>query len=259
LLLQTTPPGPRYIELVREIWGRGFEVFVVGGTVRDVLAGIASNDVDLVTTMPTPRVFHLAKAMYGRPTKLEFGALRNGHLHLGGALGTADPFIDLSTFKHYLIGTPDAVFSDDFTFDLGNRDFACNSVYYDPINRILIDPCGRGIGDCQSKTLSVVASDDLRTREQLGKVVVRMFKFMIRGFTPTDEAAEYVHREGHALLSAMESRGRANYIRKQLLSKTGPEDSREDIVSKFRDSVQQTCSSHVCESLIDPIMELILS
>jgi Poly A polymerase head domain len=52
LLNQHTPPGPKYFELVTEMWARGFETFVVGGTVRDVIAGQDSKDVDLITTMP---------------------------------------------------------------------------------------------------------------------------------------------------------------------------------------------------------------
>jgi hypothetical protein len=53
LLNQRIPPGPRYIDLIHEIHYRGFEVFLVGGTVRDVIAGHNPKDVDLVTTMPS--------------------------------------------------------------------------------------------------------------------------------------------------------------------------------------------------------------
>src|SRR5262249_28389701 len=36
LLCGAIPPGPTALDLAREIWNRGFETFVVGGTVRDV-------------------------------------------------------------------------------------------------------------------------------------------------------------------------------------------------------------------------------
>ena len=84
LLDQTTPPGPRYIDLVTEIWSRGYEVFVVGGTVRDVISRTPTKDVDLVTTMPLTKARPLVKSMYRQYGTLPKAALQNGHLRLGG-------------------------------------------------------------------------------------------------------------------------------------------------------------------------------
>jgi hypothetical protein len=110
LLDQRTPPGPKYRELIEEIHARGYEVFVVGGTTRDVIAGVESYDVDLSTTMPLDRALPLVTSMYKHPRKLDDAARRNGHLRLGGGLGTSDPYIDLSVFKHAFVGTSQALF-----------------------------------------------------------------------------------------------------------------------------------------------------
>jgi hypothetical protein len=52
MLNRHIPPGPTYLELIEEIWNRGHEVFLVGGTVCDVIAGLKTQDVDLVTSIP---------------------------------------------------------------------------------------------------------------------------------------------------------------------------------------------------------------
>ncbi|MGA3097999.1 MAG: hypothetical protein ABSF25_16210 [Bryobacteraceae bacterium] len=62
LLRRRIPPGPSYLEVIDEIWNRGFEVFLVGGTVRDVLGGGEAHDVDLVTSLPLRHSIPLLKA-----------------------------------------------------------------------------------------------------------------------------------------------------------------------------------------------------
>lgn len=69
LLGRQIPPGPSYMDLIEEIWGRGFEVFLVGGTVRDAIANEESHDIDLVTTMPLKRITQFTKSMYRTQAK----------------------------------------------------------------------------------------------------------------------------------------------------------------------------------------------
>jgi hypothetical protein len=218
LLNQHTPPGPKYFELVTEMWARGFETFVVGGTVRDVIAGQDSKDVDLITTMPLSKLIHLVQGMYGWPRKIDEPAANNGHLRLGGRRGTSDPFIDLSVFKYYQVGSPNAVFGSSFERDLGHRDFACNSIYYDPMNEVLIDPSGYGISDAEDWLLRVVTNASLRRAKQLAQVVVRYFKFKCRGYAPGPECLEKIH-EMAPTLGSMEDLQRAGYIRSQVMSR----------------------------------------
>jgi tRNA nucleotidyltransferase/poly(A) polymerase len=64
LLNRHIPPGPTYLELIEEVWNRGYEIFLVGGTVRDVMAGLKSQDVDMVTSIPLDRAIPLLASMY---------------------------------------------------------------------------------------------------------------------------------------------------------------------------------------------------
>jgi hypothetical protein len=224
LLEQRTPPGPKYRQLVEEIRARGYEIFLVGGTVRDVLAGTPSNDVDLVTTMPLDFAFPLVQSMYGQPRELKRGARVHGHLRLGGAPGTADPFIDLSLFKDVHVGSDSAIFNDSFVADVGNRDFACNAVYYDPVAEVLLDPAGVGIRDAEARALRLICDLARRTPYQLGQIAVRFFKFRARGFEPVDGCTTRIVSDFLPMLAAMDELRRIGYLRGQLLGKAQPSD-----------------------------------
>ena len=237
LLAERTPPGPRYRDLIDEIYLRGFEVFVVGGTVRDLLQGLPGRDVDLVTTMPLAKAQHVLRQMYGSRAvedPLPAAACRNGHLRLGGRLGTSDPFIDFCTFKQASIGSSAASFGDSFKRDTENRDFACNAVYYDPVNRVLLDPSGRGVTDAERGLLTIVANGNIRSPYQLGQLVIRFFKFVGRGMTPgvgeLDKLVTLVPN-----LASMDVIRRAKYVRGQVVDKAAP-DRRSEEYTRFRDS-----------------------
>ena len=188
LLGQRIPPGPTYLELAEEIWHRGYEVYVVGGTVRDVIAGDRSNDVDIVTTMPVEKFDLLLKSMFRRQVSL---SAKNGFARLGGKGSNGDPFIDLKLFCHGGTGTADALFGSDFQLDLGLRDFACNAIYYDPINEVLVDPSRRGLDDAKRRILTLVCNSTARSPQALGQVAIRYFKFLMRGFESDPELRHY--------------------------------------------------------------------
>ena len=257
LLAQRTPPGPQYAELLNEIAGRGFEVFLVGGTVRDVISGAATHDVDLSTTMPLCRLHALVREMYGRPRTLEDSAKFNGHLRLGGRAGSGDPFIDLSVFKHSMLGTADAIFSDSFDFDVRNRDFACNSIYYDPLNRVYIDPTSCGVEHAEQRLLGLVADPNLRTPYQMGQIILRFFKFLSRGFTPTGSCQEFVHENVMSFLGAMDASLRIRYIRAQIISKASPSEVEEHFEA-FRIGFANFGVPDVFRTFIEPLREEIL-
>jgi hypothetical protein len=253
LLSGRTPPGPQYIELIKEIWNRGYEVFVVGGTVRDVLAEKKTNDVDVVTTMPLNMAMPLLKAMY-RKTFIE--SKEHGYIRLGGKPGEGDPFVDLKVFSHSDVGTPNVTFSNRFDLDIGNRDFACNSVYYDPVNQALIDPTGVGIRDAENSNLTIVCEPSRRTPYGLAKIFIRFFKFQCRGFTANAETINQLEEEFIPHLSAMKKSQRVGYTKGQLLRKH-PFEEHFGIVEIFEQKMK-TYFPEVWERYFQPIKEDLL-
>lgn len=229
LLHQPIPPGPSYFNLIEEIWGRGFEVFLVGGTVRDALVGAAPNDVDLVTTMPLARIKQFLRSMYkADPSGFE----RRGYVRIGGAPKSGDPFIDLKVFSDSLSGTKHAQFGVGFASDMKHRDFACNAVYYDAINQVLIDPSGRGIDECLSKTLSLIctSSDQL----QMAQIFIRAIKFMNRGFVITDDGLSRMVSEFMPCLAVMTNDLRIRYLVTQVTSKVVTNSDKIIAINEFK-------------------------
>jgi hypothetical protein len=252
LLTQRTPPGPKYIDLVTEIWARGFEVFAVGGTVRDIISGAETNDVDLVTTMPLVKLTPLVHSMYRRPRKLDGAAALNGHLRLGGEPGTGDPFIDICVFKHSLPGTAQAIFGSEFASDIAHRDFACNAMYFDPVNESLLDPSGLGISDAEKRSLNLVCNQDMRSAYHIGQMVIRFFKFSSRGFVGSEACCQTIAQVLVPSLQAIPSSFRVSYIRTQILSKFAPQEHVERFES-FRTQFINFGASDVWNTFIEPL------
>lgn len=258
LLNQRTPPGPRYIELVTEIWSRGFEVFVVGGTVRDVIAGNLQKDVDLVTTMPLSRLLPLLRAMYGYPRTLESGAARNGHFRLGGRPSSGDPFLDLCLFKYRQPGTTSALFGSDLARDVAHRDFACNAIYYDPVNGVLIDPSGVGTSDAKASNLTVICDPTVRTPIQIAQITIRFMKFLGRGFTAPPACCARIREAFSPCIPAMSRSARFAYFEAQVL-KRYPKNQYSDRLEQLRSRLAEVGLLEMWEKIVEPFREELLA
>jgi hypothetical protein len=229
LLGKLIPPGLRYIDLATEIWSRGFEIFLVGGTVRDVLSGAAPNDVDFVTTMPLERIKKILPSMLRYTPTL---AKERGYVRIGGKPESGDPFVDLKVFSNSLVGTPEATFGVGFERDVAHRDFACNAVYYDPINEILIDPTGIGVADAQASQLSLIcASADVH---QYAQIFIRTFKFSLRGFTITPPTLTKLKGELAQAIPSMNNAIRVRYLRTQLFGKCKSTADHGPVLDEFK-------------------------
>lgn len=250
LLQQQIPPGPTYLELIEEIWHRGYEVYVVGGTIRDVVSGDQSNDVDIVTTMPLPKFDLLLKSMF--KTGVSISEV-NGYARLGGKGNKGDPFIDLKLFCLGGTGTSDALFGADFIQDIGFRDFACNAIYYDPMNRVFIDPSGRGLKDAESRILSLVCKPSCRSRASLGQVAIRYFKFHMRGYRGDPTSDKLLKSDFIPCISAMTKSERLGYVNRQILGKIEKEKHTEAIKS-LEDVMRSTGYDNVWDSLFQTII-----
>lgn len=220
ILNQKLPGSSTYFDFISEVWYRGFDIFLVGGTVRDIINGSISNDVDLVTSMPLSKVYSLATAMFGRIPK-EYCKSNTGYLKIGGDLGSDDLFIDLKTFCSHGLGTDHAVFGNNMSLDTSLRDFACNAIYYEPINQLLIDPSGIGIRDAKEKRLSIVADKLIPNRRyQIGTIPIRFLKFVIRGYIFDEQQQKFLVEEYVPELQTMKTSHRINYLIAQVKNKT---------------------------------------
>lgn len=235
ILGQAIPPGPSYMDLISEIWNRGFEIYVVGGTVRDILCGAKSKDVDLITTMPIPLCEPLIHSMFGSNCSSK---REKGYIRIGGK-PKGEPFIDLKNFFQLNPGTKDVRFGSDFFRDICYRDFSCNSIYYDPINNLYIDPSGIGINDAKYRQLNIV--NDISLPIQIyhrASIVIRFFKFVSRGYGYSYHTLESLKAHYFPHLGSMSVAQRMSYFATQVVSKNS--NPKEIVIEEFKGCLIQS-------------------
>lgn len=153
---------PRLTAILRALRDAGFEAYVVGGSIRDILIGRAPQDFDIATSARAEQVMRLFRRVI--PTGLKHGTV----LVVQGDLKT-----EVTTFRgegDYVDGRhpQTVVFLDDVEGDLARRDFTINAMAYDPIRQRFVDPFGgrldleRRLVRCVGAALDRFSEDGLR-------------------------------------------------------------------------------------------------
>jgi poly(A) polymerase len=153
-------------ELAAELGARfadaGFELYLVGGSVRDLLLDRGSADLDFATNARPPET---TKVLQGWADRRYFVGVRFGTV---GAL-KGDTLVEITTFRQEIYAErnrkPAVTFGKDVRTDLSRRDFTINAMAILVPDGTLIDPFG-GVQALGSKTLDtpldpeVAFSDD---------------------------------------------------------------------------------------------------
>lgn len=160
---------PKSIEFTLKVLNTaGFEAYIVGGCVRDILCGRTPCDYDITTSAKPDEV----KALFSHTadTGLRHGTvtvIENGEC------------IEVTTFRTEAVYSdhrkPDHVsFVDDLSLDLARRDFTVNAICYSPKSGIT-DLFG-GCDDIRAKILRTVGNADERFCEDALRIM-RLFRF----------------------------------------------------------------------------------
>ncbi len=151
-------PGSRKVcEALREA---GFEAYVVGGAVRDLMLGVQPKDFD-VATNATPEEVHRCirrSRLIGRRFKLVHALFGN-------------EVVEVSTFRAEHASETDEhgrVLRDNVfgnrEQDAARRDFTINALYYDPATETVLD-FHRGAADLKRKSVRMIGDAEPRYRE----------------------------------------------------------------------------------------------
>lgn len=187
-------PLPDYaLQVISTLEEAGFEAFVVGGCVRDMLMGKSVNDID-ITTSATPEEM-----------KEVFSHLRT--VDTGIKHGTVTVIInhcpvEVTTYridKDYSDGRrPDAVaFTRNLREDLARRDFTVNAIAYNPKTG-LVDPFG-GRDDIKNMILRCVGQPEKRFTEDSLRILRGLRFSSVLGFTLEAETAKAAIKCRHLL------------------------------------------------------------
>ncbi|MFZ5469659.1 MAG: CCA tRNA nucleotidyltransferase [Myxococcota bacterium] len=183
-MLKNAPIPEPVLKVVRRLRERGFEAYLVGGGVRDLLRGVTPKDYDVATSARPEQVVASFKKVI--PTGIQHGTvtvLESSH------------HVEVTTFRseaEYADGRrPSAVeFHSDVEADLSRRDFTINAIAYDPASGTLVDPFG-GQADLEKKLVRCVGDPVARFSED-GLRPLRAVRFSaVLGFSldPPTEAA----------------------------------------------------------------------
>ena len=182
----------RAMDVVHVLKQAGFEAYIVGGAVRDLLVGLRPKDFDVATDATPEQVkslfrrafiigrrFRIVHVIYGRGREHEVIEVSTFRAHLDSSLAEQVGGNE-RTSKSELAGMKHAVHASGRVLrdnvwgpmeeDAARRDFTINAMYYDPETQVVVD-YHNGIGDAKKKIVRMIGSPALRYREDPVRII----------------------------------------------------------------------------------------
>lgn len=160
-LSSTSWIDPAAFNIVDRLQKNGFETYLVGGSIRDWLAGISPKDFDIATSALPEQVRRKIPQSYVIGRRFKLVLVRRGDQQYEVATFRRSSTAEELENENPVVG--DNLFGtcEDDAF---RRDFTLNSLFADPINKRIIDYCG-GLEDIKNRILRVIGEPELRFRE----------------------------------------------------------------------------------------------
>ncbi len=203
---------PVYVDnLIRRLTDAGYEAYLVGGGLRDLLLGVTPADFDLTTSATPDEMLEVFSDMKTIPTGLKHGTLT--------VLAEGYP-VEITTFRHDGDYTdsrhPDSVsFTRSLEEDLARRDFTVNAMAYNT-ERGLVDLYG-GRADLDAKIIRAVGDPHRRMREDALRIL-RALRFEAQLGFFIEKNTEDALRDCREGLSAVSVERRATELIKLITS-----------------------------------------
>ncbi|MBH1965321.1 MAG: polynucleotide adenylyltransferase PcnB [Comamonadaceae bacterium] len=182
----------RAANVVRVLKEAGYEAYIVGGAVRDLLLGLKPKDFDVATNATPEQVkglfrrafiigrrFRIVHVVYGRGRDHEVIEVSTFRANVDNAAAEAVSGNE-RTAKGQLAGMTHAVGASGRVLrdnvwgpqdeDAARRDFTVNAMYYDPETRVVVD-YHNGIEDAQKKLLRMIGDAATRYREDPVRII----------------------------------------------------------------------------------------
>lgn len=158
--LEETPEQRFALKALRQLREAGYEALWAGGCVRDLLLGGMPEDYDIATSATPAQVREVFGYRRTLPVGIAFGVVLVKAPKSGQ--------VEVATFRtdaSYSDGRhPDAVTFSTAIEDAQRRDFTINGMFYDPLERHLIDYVG-GIDDLRAGCIRAIGSPSARFAE----------------------------------------------------------------------------------------------
>ncbi|MDC6166302.1 polynucleotide adenylyltransferase PcnB [Paucibacter sp. XJ19-41] len=182
----------RAVRVVQTLTDAGFEAYIVGGAVRDLLLGMRPKDFDVATNATPEEVKGLFRRAFiiGRRFRI---------VHVVYGRGREHEVIEVSTFrallanesaeqvsgnektskselagKSHVVDAEGRVLRDNVwgpqVEDAARRDFTVNALYYDPQRQLVVDYHG-GLADAKKRVLRMIGDPEARYREDPVRII----------------------------------------------------------------------------------------
>ena len=191
------------LKTIRVLQAAGYEAYVVGGGLRDLLLGLHPKDFDVVTDARPEQIKKLFKRCYiiGRRFRL-------AHVYQGREM------IEVSTFRSRQAENEpppkrgararDAIYGD-INSDYIRRDLTINALYYDPNTEQLHDFSG-GYEDLQRRRLRMIGAAPKRFQQDPMRIL-RVLRFAAKlDFTIDPSLSQHIRQHHHLLHSLPSAR-----------------------------------------------------
>ncbi|MFI0545648.1 MAG: polynucleotide adenylyltransferase PcnB [Brachymonas sp.] len=177
---------PKAVEVVRTLKNAGFDAYIVGGAVRDLVLGVPPKDFDVATSATPEQVKALFRRAFiiGRRFRIVHVVFGRGREHEVIEVSTFRALLDNTqaekvsgnekTSKAALAGMKHAVDEHGRVLrdnvwgsqeeDAARRDFTINAMYYDPERQVIVD-YHNGFADCQRHIIQLIGEPATRYRE----------------------------------------------------------------------------------------------
>ncbi len=189
------------VRVVKTLKDAGFEAYIVGGAVRDLLVGMRPKDFDVATDATPEQVkaqfrrafiigrrFRLVHVVFGRGREHETIEVSTFRAYLDAAAADTAPTNEKdlgkpargeSADKKHVVDASGRVLRDNVwgpqVEDAARRDFTINAMYYDPTTQIVVDYHG-GLADSRARLLRMIGDPPTRYREDPVRII-RVVRF----------------------------------------------------------------------------------
>ena len=220
----------RAVDVVRTLQDAGFEAYIVGGAVRDLLLGLRPKDFDVATNATPEQVKGLFRRAFiiGKRFRIVHVVHGRGREHEVIEVSTFRAYLDNSaaeqvsgnerTSKAQLSGMQHAVDASGRVLrdnvwgpqdqDAARRDFTVNAMYYDPETQVVVD-YHKGIEDAQKRVLRMIGDPATRYREDPVRII-RAVRFAAKlsslGFALEPKTGKPLVASQHLLQEVPQSR-----------------------------------------------------
>ena len=209
------------VRVVRTLKEAGYEAYIVGGAVRDLIVGQRPKDFDVATDATPEQVKALFRRAFivGRRFRIVHVVFGRGREHETIEVSTFRAYLDNAAAepvagnektskaeladKQHAVDASGRVLRDNVwgpqIEDAARRDFTINAMYYDPLTQTVVDYHG-GLADARARVIRMIGDAPMRYREDPVRIV-RVVRFAAKlGFT-IDAATERPIRGAKALLA----------------------------------------------------------